>query len=418
MARALLREEQIGDIDNLSEPEHDVLVHENLVTSGTLNFQDGTISGTGDVYANAYHGDGSTLSGVGGGNPESLYYNTTDVKATATSAGIEITDGTYTGSIVYSSEKLTIKNTALNGNIEFSANYDGSQVIFYKIATAGFADWHRFYNKNGTQIAQFSNTGYHQYNSGVIENSFGNVANINTWYGSVHGRSSRIQAEDSTGAPQHLFRGYPDGAAELYYAGEKRLETAGTGAVNFYNTGTTQYGAVLHNGGQFALKNFVNSGAIGFYGLNSVGGQETLALFQADGSCKLYQNNTVALETYANGITVSSTAGAQAVYGFNVSSLYIYNYEHGGTIEIWGENTATTQKQMAVFDPDAGVELNYDGEKQFETVVSGVEIPVDNFMYFGDPTTSGSWRMGVSLEDFVHQKYDGADWVTKQTVVG
>ena len=42
MARALLREHQMGDRDNLSEDEHDVLVHENLVTSGTLNFQDGT----------------------------------------------------------------------------------------------------------------------------------------------------------------------------------------------------------------------------------------------------------------------------------------------------------------------------------------------------------------------------------------
>jgi hypothetical protein len=39
-------------------------------------------------------------------------------------------------------------------------------------------------------------------------------------------------------------------------------------------------------------------------------------------------------------------------------------------------------------------------------------------MYFGDKTTSGSWRMGISGADFIHQKYDGADWITKQTVVG
>jgi len=61
MARALLREHQMGDRDNLSEPEHEVLVHENLVTSGTLNFQDGTISGTGDVYANTLYGNGEAL---------------------------------------------------------------------------------------------------------------------------------------------------------------------------------------------------------------------------------------------------------------------------------------------------------------------------------------------------------------------
>ena len=55
MARALLREGQIGDPDNLSEHEHDILIHDNLVTSGTLNFQDGTISGTGDIYCDDLH---------------------------------------------------------------------------------------------------------------------------------------------------------------------------------------------------------------------------------------------------------------------------------------------------------------------------------------------------------------------------
>jgi hypothetical protein len=61
MARALLREHQMGDRDNLSEPEHEVLVHENLVTSGTLNFQDGTISGTGSVYADTFYVGGEAL---------------------------------------------------------------------------------------------------------------------------------------------------------------------------------------------------------------------------------------------------------------------------------------------------------------------------------------------------------------------
>ncbi len=61
MARALLREHQIGDRDNLSEDEHDVLVHENLVTSGTLNFQDGTISGTGLIYADTLYGNGEAI---------------------------------------------------------------------------------------------------------------------------------------------------------------------------------------------------------------------------------------------------------------------------------------------------------------------------------------------------------------------
>jgi len=61
MARALLRADQMRDADVLTESEHDNEVHVNLVTSGTLNFQDGTISGTGSIYADALYGNGEAL---------------------------------------------------------------------------------------------------------------------------------------------------------------------------------------------------------------------------------------------------------------------------------------------------------------------------------------------------------------------
>ncbi len=50
--------------------------------------------------------------------------------------------------------------------------------------------------------------------------------------------------------------------------------------------------------------------------------------------------------------------------------------------------------------------------------IYGDDLYTDNFMYFGDTTTSGSWRMTISGEDFIHQKYNGSTWETKQTVVG
>ena len=64
MARALLRADQMRDADVLTEAEHAAWVHVDLVTSGTLNFQDGTISGTGDIYATTFYGDGSQLTGI------------------------------------------------------------------------------------------------------------------------------------------------------------------------------------------------------------------------------------------------------------------------------------------------------------------------------------------------------------------
>lgn len=54
MARAKIRANQILDADLLTEAEHYSLVHQNLTTSGVLNFQDGTISGTGNIYAEEF----------------------------------------------------------------------------------------------------------------------------------------------------------------------------------------------------------------------------------------------------------------------------------------------------------------------------------------------------------------------------
>jgi len=75
MVRSRLRADQIRDPDLLTEAEHAALVHQNLTTSGILNFQDGTISGTGDVYATTYYGDGSQLTGISS-QPDKLYYST------------------------------------------------------------------------------------------------------------------------------------------------------------------------------------------------------------------------------------------------------------------------------------------------------------------------------------------------------
>jgi hypothetical protein len=61
MVRSLIREAQIRDVDNMSETEHDAWVHVDLVTSGTVDFQDGTISGTGAIYADALYSAGEAM---------------------------------------------------------------------------------------------------------------------------------------------------------------------------------------------------------------------------------------------------------------------------------------------------------------------------------------------------------------------
>ena len=61
MVRSLLRASQLRDEDVMEEAEHDAWVHVDLVTSGTLNFQDGTISGTGSIYADTLYSSGEAI---------------------------------------------------------------------------------------------------------------------------------------------------------------------------------------------------------------------------------------------------------------------------------------------------------------------------------------------------------------------
>ena len=41
---------------------------------------------------------------------------------------------------------------------------------------------------------------------------------------------------------------------------------------------------------------------------------------------------------------------------------------------------------------------------------------VTEWIYFGAPATAGAWRMGVSGDTFIVERYDGMAWVTKSTI--
>jgi hypothetical protein len=49
----------------------------------------------------------------------------------------------------------------------------------------------------------------------------------------VHGGNLYLDSEDSSGSVKHLFAGNSDGATEIYYAGNKKLETASNGIKTF-----------------------------------------------------------------------------------------------------------------------------------------------------------------------------------------
>ena len=407
MARSLLRASQLRDEDVMEEAEHDAWVHVNLVTSGTLNFQDGTISGTGDIYATTLYGDGSNLSGVGGGNPESLYYNTTDVRATASSDGINVTDGTYTADMHFDSgsNRFYIENKS-GVEVRLTGESSGTRLLFVGQANGAASMYYAGSIKfqtvsDGVLVYNGSGDNLRLTGSGddAIVRSITNDNNI------------VLQATDAAAEVKDVFRGDPDGSAELYYAGSKVMETISDGIqINDLaepsrvteikqNDAITQIISRQHNGGiQIRLEDSNGTERPLFYGYANgtnprvaiyAGSGVNVATFTDDGS----EGGINIIRGSAPG-----TSGATVSMNTNNKIFYLRNNYDGGNVYIQGDSDNDTQVNMmaldphgswtfssrnsgdtatntlAIFDPDGAAELYYAGDKTVETTVSGIKI--------------------------------------------
>jgi len=367
MTRALLREHQIGDRDNLSEDEHDVLVHENLVTSGTLNFQDGTISGTGDVYATTYYGDASNLTGTSS-TPESLYYNDTDIKATATAAGIEVTDGTRTASMKYVGTELVILseqdgNFSLKGNnssaeekYAFKADLDGASQIFY----AGTA--YMYSRIGGLNVSNSGKTGSF-YMSGDTMYLYNNVSGGNfTLY--LNNSGTQIGLKCNSG-----------GSADLYYAGTKVFETLVNGTS--IGDGTDKI-SIIGAGGSTYLRGLPTGGKIYLQAYNSTPNIKNVFIGDPNGGSEVCYDGGVSIRTLATGFrwgNVDSSPGGPWVDQYVSGGIsYIIAEYTGGPLELRAHNLSDVEKRILVGDPDSSTDLYYAGVKKLETTSIGALV--------------------------------------------
>jgi len=83
-----------------------------------------------------------------------------------------------------------------------------------------------------------------------------------------------------------------------------------------------------------------------------------------------------------------------------------------------GDRVVDGDTSVQAIDSSGQVEIKENSVTAAIFTSTSAELPSDSFIYFGDTTTSGTWRMGRSGEDFVHQKYNGSTWDTKQTITG
>jgi len=326
-------------------------------------------------------------------NPESLYYNGTDVKATATLRGVSLTDGTDISTIAYAATggHLEIKNTNHGGSVKIYTEQQTTGTEVLMISADGNSGVSIYHNNGEIFRGQ---TGGFLLNSGGNQSKFGHEGTYVSIDNYVHGSGVKLTGEDTGGTKRTLIIGHADGSSGIIISY--------TASIN----NSHHYFYVKNSGGVSRNPLMANSA-----GITVRGATNAVALTATEGNTSVEGPAVVELQIFSSTygeFHIVKTSGFTSFDSIVDSEYLIFT----------GYNSGSTPTDMMKLDPDGAAELYHAGEKQFETVVSGVEIPEDSFMYFGDTTTAGSWRMGISGDDFIHQKYDGADWVTKQTVVG
>ena len=391
MARSLLRASQLRDEDVMEEAEHDAWVHVNLVTSGTVNFQDGTISGTGDVYATTFYGDGSQLSGLSA-EPSSIYYSSS-ARATATTNGIQITDGTNTGNLGYHGPAgaLTLTNTQHGAGIWmygednagsnktlFFADPDGAVRLYHAGAQTLFTKAGGFYFQNGGDQAYIS------------------LSTDIYYHNHVHGGRHLLKAEQTDGTNVFTAVLDPDGAAELYYTGSKVMETISDGIQVNDILEPTRFTEIKQDTDVFRITNRQHNGQVRLSLEDSNGSERLMLNAYANGldtRLGIYAGTGVNVAVFSdngsegamNLIRGSAAGTSGATLGINSNSkvFSIRNNYDTGHVNIQGQNTASEDTTLFNADPDGAAELYYAGVKTFSTVSNGSILynPSDNNNY-------------------------------------
>ena len=345
-------------------------------------------------------GGSSVQIDYGGGGEVQLYESTGSKVFETTNIGVDLFGAT-------ASSQLEIREAA-GGNWDIVNKLAGNGLTFritngLSVEQSGIA----IDNPGNQQRVVFYYNGAAAFSSAVggmafadglggLTKSGGNVYLKNT----THGGLVEIHGENTTGNLATLIASDPDGAAELYYAGSKALETTEYGFTAYASGGdtileiisggiklNTDY-EISHDGTNAFIRNNTDGGDI-YLQANDTGSiRQTLLHGSPDGSVRIFHDSFPRLETSTvgdGGIIIRNDSNQIFDMYWSGSTFYIDNDVDSAHIVIRGENAASANTTMALFDPDGAVDLYYAGVKAASTSSQGfvvTEAGTDSILIF------------------------------------
>ena len=242
---------------------------------------------------------------------------------------------------------------------------------------------------------------------------------------------------------EYLAVATENAAVELYYDGSKKLETTSIGAsisnnLSFPDNGYAMFGAgndlqIYHSGTDTFFKNqtgslnFFNSGVTQF---RNAADNETLLKMTSDGSVELYYDNSKKLETTSTGATVT---GQIISDGLQMGDSELLKFGSHDDLQIYHDSSSNRNKiechngrelridkgsgteTMAIFKPDAEVQLFYDDSLKFKTDSIGCEIA--GALIIPDGSESGN-RISVGNAGDLKIYHNGSNSYLQHTGTG
>jgi hypothetical protein len=227
------------------------------------------------------------------------------------------------------------------------------------------------------------------YNTSTASAVFGLQLLVNTvrfgMYGYQHGVPFQVSAENNSGDPKDIITGDPDGAAELYYAGTKILETQSLGVTIHTAAGELW---LIDDGISLQFRSTVHGYPVSIWGENNDGNLKRILQGDPDGACDFYQLGIRAFATNYNGISIYDTSGDDPA---------ILLYSDAATLQgaismVNGDMVISVSAENGIkINEDGAVNLYYNGTLVVQTNPTGIEINRDSGTNYG-----GDVYMGVN----------------------